>query len=483
MQRLGETGEEVAVGGHDVGAGPHLGDQLAVLADLAVSQRARRSARSAGRGGEAAPPGRRAMSAASRPRRTRGAQPAPPDRRRRRPRPGHAPTAPRGTGSTHANVSPESAAIHSPSISIPNSRSTSSAARSVGVVTRPIVAGLRYAPMSYTVVCLGGDGIGPEVMREAIRALELCRSRSRSRSSPFGGPGIRECGEPLPPATLAACLAADAVLLAAVGSPEYERAAVRPEQGLLHIRSGARRVREPPARARGRCRRDDRAGAFGRALLRPQGSARLTGWRSTSASTTRGRSSGSRGARSSLRAAGAGSGDGRRQAWGARDLEAVARGRGRGRDRLPGRAGSTRCSSTTRRCSSSATRVASTSCSPRTPSATSSRTWPRWPRAASGWRRRRVSSESGPGHLRADPRLRAGHRRAGIANPAAMLRSAVLMLEHGLGRPDEARLLDEAVDEALRVYPDGRPWRHRDDGGVRRRASSALLAAHTSAGG
>src|SRR5207247_7898004 len=37
----------------------------------------------------------------------------------------------------------------------------------------------------------------------------------------------------------------------------------------------------------------------------------------------------------------------------------------------------------------------------------------------------------------------------GIANPAAMLRSAALMLEHGLARPGEARLLDEAVDAAL----------------------------------
>ena len=41
----------------------------------------------------------------------------------------------------------------------------------------------------------------------------------------------------------------------------------------------------------------------------------------------------------------------------------------------------------------------------------------------------------------------------GIANPAAMLRSAVMMLSYGLGRPDEARLLDDAVDEALRSTP------------------------------
>jgi len=41
----------------------------------------------------------------------------------------------------------------------------------------------------------------------------------------------------------------------------------------------------------------------------------------------------------------------------------------------------------------------------------------------------------------------------GIANPAAMLRSAALMLEHGLGRPDEARRLDTAVDRALERSP------------------------------
>ena len=92
------------------------------------------------------------------------------------------------------------------------------------------------APTSYTVVCLGGDGIGPEVMREAVRALAVLPAEIAIDQRSFGGPGIRECGDPLPPATLGACLAADAVLLAAVGSPEYERAAVRPEQGLLRLR-------------------------------------------------------------------------------------------------------------------------------------------------------------------------------------------------------------------------------------------------------
>jgi 3-isopropylmalate dehydrogenase len=90
--------------------------------------------------------------------------------------------------------------------------------------------------MSKTVVCLAGDGIGPEVMREAIRALEALPLELELEQRPFGGAAMSETGEPLPPATLEACLGADAVLLAAVGLPQYERAAVRPEQGLLALR-------------------------------------------------------------------------------------------------------------------------------------------------------------------------------------------------------------------------------------------------------
>ena len=87
-----------------------------------------------------------------------------------------------------------------------------------------------------TVVCLSGDGIGPEVMREAIRALRALPLPLELEELPFGGPAIRETGDPFPPATLEACLRSEAVLLAAVGSPEFERAAVRPEQGLLRLR-------------------------------------------------------------------------------------------------------------------------------------------------------------------------------------------------------------------------------------------------------
>jgi 3-isopropylmalate dehydrogenase len=94
----------------------------------------------------------------------------------------------------------------------------------------------QLARQDMRVVCLEGDGIGPEVMRETIRALRAMAVGLELDERPFGGSGIREHGDPLPPATLEACRGADAVLLAAVGSPEYERAAVRPEQGLLRLR-------------------------------------------------------------------------------------------------------------------------------------------------------------------------------------------------------------------------------------------------------
>ncbi len=86
------------------------------------------------------------------------------------------------------------------------------------------------------VVCLGGDGIGPEVMREAIRALRALPLPLELEERLFGGAAMHETGDPLPPDTLAACRSADAVLLGAAGLPEFERAAVRPEHGLLRLR-------------------------------------------------------------------------------------------------------------------------------------------------------------------------------------------------------------------------------------------------------
>ena len=89
-----------------------------------------------------------------------------------------------------------------------------------------------------------GDGIGPEVTHEARGVLEEvaagCGLALAFAEHPIGGCAIDVAGVPLPPATLAACADADAVLLGAVGGPRWDdpAATVRPEQGLLALRQG-----------------------------------------------------------------------------------------------------------------------------------------------------------------------------------------------------------------------------------------------------
>jgi 3-isopropylmalate dehydrogenase len=93
------------------------------------------------------------------------------------------------------------------------------------------------------ITVLAGDGIGPEVIAEALRVLEASGRRNGHEfaleSKPFGGAAIDQTGEPLPPATLRSCLAADAVLLGAIGGPKWSspQAKVRPEAGLLKLRA------------------------------------------------------------------------------------------------------------------------------------------------------------------------------------------------------------------------------------------------------
>lgn len=94
---------------------------------------------------------------------------------------------------------------------------------------------------TFSIATLPGDGIGPEVVDQAVRVLELVSEKSTNfklqiRPHDFGGAAIDATGEPLPAATLQACKEADAILLGAVGGPKWGVGKVRPEQGLLAIR-------------------------------------------------------------------------------------------------------------------------------------------------------------------------------------------------------------------------------------------------------
>jgi 3-isopropylmalate dehydrogenase len=96
----------------------------------------------------------------------------------------------------------------------------------------------------HRVVLLPGDGIGPEITAVARQLLEAVSARHgftiEFSEAPIGGSAIDATGEPLPPSTLEACKAADAVLLAAIGSPRFDALPreQRPESGLLALRSG-----------------------------------------------------------------------------------------------------------------------------------------------------------------------------------------------------------------------------------------------------
>lgn len=97
--------------------------------------------------------------------------------------------------------------------------------------------------MTYKIAVLAGDGIGPEIMRAALRVLQRVAEVSGHVFSlahmPVGGAAIDTVGVPLPEETLAACEASDAVLLGAVGGQAWDRLPPdqRPEQALLRLRS------------------------------------------------------------------------------------------------------------------------------------------------------------------------------------------------------------------------------------------------------
>jgi 3-isopropylmalate dehydrogenase len=92
------------------------------------------------------------------------------------------------------------------------------------------------------IAVLPGDGIGPEVTAEAVRALDAIAlkfdHRFDFREALLGGAAIDAIGDPLPDATLELCRRAEAVLMGAIGGPKWSDPAVevRPEQGLLRLR-------------------------------------------------------------------------------------------------------------------------------------------------------------------------------------------------------------------------------------------------------
>ena len=92
------------------------------------------------------------------------------------------------------------------------------------------------------ILLLPGDGIGPEVVAEAVKVMDCARAAGDLDADYeyglIGGSAFDECGSPLPERTLAAARRSDAVLMGAVGAPRYEKLAreSRPEQGLLGIR-------------------------------------------------------------------------------------------------------------------------------------------------------------------------------------------------------------------------------------------------------
>jgi 3-isopropylmalate dehydrogenase len=97
--------------------------------------------------------------------------------------------------------------------------------------------------MTSKIAVLPGDGIGPEIIAEAVKTLECLKQNfgfdAELKSAAFGGAGYDEAGHPLPDSTLALCKESDAILLGSVGGPKYDtlERELRPERGLLGLRS------------------------------------------------------------------------------------------------------------------------------------------------------------------------------------------------------------------------------------------------------
>jgi 3-isopropylmalate dehydrogenase len=88
------------------------------------------------------------------------------------------------------------------------------------------------------IAVLPGDGIGPEIVDEALKVLRVLDLSLELEAAPVGGAAYEALGHPLPPSTLALARSADAVLFGAVGDWKYDKLerALRPEQAILGLR-------------------------------------------------------------------------------------------------------------------------------------------------------------------------------------------------------------------------------------------------------
>eukprot|EP00940_MAST-03C_sp_MAST-3C-sp2_P002392 g2392.t1 len=119
-----------------------------------------------------------------------------------------------------------------------------------GSIARSIVRRIKYHhrrnASSKKIVVLPGDGVGPEITREALKVLNVVEEHSKREGGVafvfeehlIGGAACDEAGSPFPDATKHACLESDAILLGAVGGPKWDDMPpdTRPEKGLLQLR-------------------------------------------------------------------------------------------------------------------------------------------------------------------------------------------------------------------------------------------------------
>jgi 3-isopropylmalate dehydrogenase len=88
------------------------------------------------------------------------------------------------------------------------------------------------------IAVLPGDGIGPEIVAQALKVLRRLQLPMQLQEAPVGGAGFDAAGDPLPEATLRLAREADAILFGAIGGPKYDALPrdQRPERGLLRLR-------------------------------------------------------------------------------------------------------------------------------------------------------------------------------------------------------------------------------------------------------